>query len=57
MTAGIVVVLLFEDWRVGAAVAAFAVVGVVVVDRVRALGVPRCRSSAAGRQAPRSSGA
>ena len=35
MTAGIVFVLLFEDWRVGAAVAAFAVVGVVVVDRVR----------------------
>ena len=48
MTAGIVVVLLFEDWRVGAAVAAFAVVGVVVVDRVRALGVPRfVRSRAA----------
>lgn len=48
MTAGIVVVLLFEDWRVGAAVAAFAVVGVVAVDRVRALGVPRfVRSRAA----------
>ena len=48
MTAGIVVVLLFEDWRVGVAVAAFAVVGVVVVDRVRALGVPRfVRSRAA----------
>ena len=48
MTAGIVVVLLFEDWRVGAAVAAVAVVGVVVVDRVRALGVPRfVRSRAA----------
>ena len=46
--AGIVVVLLFEDWRVGAAVAAFAVVGAVVVDRVRALGVPRfVRSRAA----------
>ena len=48
MTAGIVVVLLFEDWRVGVAVAAFAVVGAVVVDRVRALGVPRfVRSRAA----------
>ena len=48
MAAGIVVVLLFEDWRVGAAVAAFAVVGVVAVDRVRALGVPRfVRSRAA----------
>ena len=48
MTAGIAVVLLFEDWRVGVAVAAFAVVGVVVVDRVRALGVPRfVRSRAA----------
>ena len=48
MTAGIAVVLLFEDWRVGAAVAAFAVVGVVAVDRVRALGVPRfVRSRAA----------
>ena len=48
MTAGIVVVLLFEDWRVGAAVASFAVVGVVGVDRVRALGVPRfVRSRAA----------
>ena len=41
MTGGIVVVLLLEDWRVGVAVAAFAVVGAVVVDRVRALGVPR----------------
>ncbi|MDE0024607.1 MAG: ABC transporter transmembrane domain-containing protein [Spirochaetaceae bacterium] len=49
MTAGIAVVLLFEDWRVGAAVAAFAVVGAVAVDRVRALGVPRfVRSRAAG---------
>ena len=48
MAAGIVVVLWFEDWRVGAAVAAFAVVGAVVVDRVRALGVPRfVRSRAA----------
>lgn len=48
MTAGIAVVLLSEDWRVGAAVAAFAVVGVVAVDRVRALGVPRfVRSRAA----------
>ena len=48
MTAGIVVVLLFEDWRVGVAVAAFAVVGALVVDRVRALGVPRfVRSRAA----------
>ena len=48
MTAGIVVVLLFEEWRVGVAVAAFAVVGAVVVDRVRALGVPRfVRSRAA----------
>ena len=48
MTAGIVVVLLFEDWRIGAAVAAFAVVGVVALDRVRALGVPRfVRSRAA----------
>ena len=41
MTIGIIVVLLFEDWRIGVAVAAFAVVGVVVFDRVRALGVPR----------------
>ena len=48
MTGGIVVVLLFEEWRVGVAVAAFAVVGAVVVDRVRALGVPRfVRSRAA----------
>ena len=48
MAAGIVAVLWFEDWRVGVAVAAFAVVGAVVVDRVRALGVPRfVRSRAA----------
>ena len=48
MTAGVIVVLLFEDWRVGVAVAAFAVVGALVVDRVRALGVPRfIRSRAA----------
>ena len=48
MTGGIVGVLLFEEWRVGVAVAAFAVVGAVVVDRVRALGVPRfVRSRAA----------
>ena len=48
MTGGVVVVLLFEDWRIGVAVAAFAVVGAVVVDRVRALGVPRfVRSRAA----------
>ena len=48
MAAGIVVVLWFEEWRVGAAVAAFAVVGAVVVDRVRAVGVPRfVRSRAA----------
>ena len=48
MTAGIVVVLLFEDWRVGVAVAAFAMVGMVVIDRVRAFGVPRfVRSRAA----------
>ena len=53
MTAGIVV-LLFEDWRVGVAVAAFAVVGALVVDRVPSA----CRvSSAAGRQAPHSSDA
>ena len=43
MTGGVVVVLLFEDWRIGV-----AVVGAVVVDRVRALGVPRfVRSRAA----------
>ena len=48
MTTGIVVVLLFEDWRVGVAVAAFAVVGALVVDRVRALGVPRFVRSRAG---------
>ena len=55
MTAGVIVVLLFEDWRVGVAVAAFAVVGALVVDRVRALGVPA--SYAAAPRAPPSSGA